>query len=197
MSPRGRTPVDNDIRAGHRKAAGRGTALEVLPVESRLMGTTAPPELSAAATEIWDVCIRDMATLGHLREPDLLLLRGYCMTAGIMIEAAACVREFGSMMKEPILAVDISTGGDVIVGYRLKTNPAVKQHGDALNGLRLLSAELGLNPMARVRGNLMETATGSIALSILADLERELDAEDAAAEKKAARASVAKTRRSR
>ena len=189
MSPRGRAPVGNDLRAGHRKAVGQGTALEVLPVDSKLMGAAAPPELSAAATEIWDVCIRDMATLGHLREPDLLLLRGYCVTAGIMIEAAACVREFGSMMKEPILSMDIATGGDVIVGYRLKTNPAVKQHADALNGLRLLSAELGLNPMARVRGNLMETATGSIAFSILADIERELDAEDAAAEKRRQRGS--------
>ena len=125
-----------------------------------------------------------MAILGHPARARLILLLGYCVTAGIMIEAAACVRAFGSMMKEPILCMDINSGGDVIVGYRLKTNPAVKQHADALTGLRLLSAELGLNPMARALGNLMETATGSIAFSILADIETELDAEDAAAEKK-------------
>ena len=196
-SPRVRTRVDNDRRARQGRAAGAGNAIEVAPGKSTTIGAHAPAEFSPVAAGIWDVCIADMALLGHLREPDLILLRGYCETASYMIEAAACVRKYGVMMKEPILALDPDTGGDVVVGHRLKANPALKVHGGALNQLRLVSGDLGLNPMARVRGNLMDVATSSIAHSIRDRIERELDAEDAAAAKKAVRASAAKTRRPR
>lgn len=190
-SPRVRTPVDNDRRVRQGRAAGAGNAVEVAPGKSTTIGAHAPAEFSPVAAGIWDVCIADMALLGHLREPDLILLRGYCETASYMIEAAACVRKYGVMMKEPILAQDPDTGGDVVVGHRLKANPAVKIHGQALNSLRLVSNELGLNPMARVRGNLMDVATSSIAYSIRDRIEAQIDAEDEAVARRQARRATA------
>lgn len=190
MSPRGRIPDSDreDRGTGHRSGVGRGKQIEVLPVEQKLVGADPPPELSPIAQEIWEICIADMATLGHLRAPDLLLLRGYCETAAIMIEAEACIREYGAMMREPILATDPETLDVTVVGYRLQANPAVKQHGEAVNRLRLLSNEIMLNPLARIRGNLLEVATSSIALDVVNIVSKKLEAieaKEAAAAKKA------------
>ena len=187
MSPRGRTPVGKDERAGHRKGVGEGSTLEVVPVESRLIGAEPPPDLSPVAAELWNICVADMAILGHLREPDLMLLRGYCETAGFMVEAAESIKKHGLTMAEPIVAMDIATGADVVIGHRLKVNPALKVHNACFDRLRMASGDLALNPMARVRGNLLEAATSSIALSILTDIEAAVRAKNAAAAKAAKR----------
>ena len=173
MTPRGRVPkTENE---GHRPAVGKGDALDLPPVPTMLAGASAPDDFRPIEREVWDLCIADMAKLGHLREPDLLLLRAYCETAAVMVESAACIRELGAMMKEPIIVVDPETMLDKCVGFKVKANPAVKQHRDSMNALRLLSNELALNPLARIRSNLMEVATAGIATTILADLEALVD----------------------
>lgn len=179
---RGRIPKDDAERAGHRPGVGEGEQIEVLPVESRLIGASAPADLSPLATEVWDICVADMVALGHLREPDLLQLRNYAVEVAIAIEAEATIAEFGAMMKEPIIVN--GDDGPELVGYKLKTNPACKLHRDAAQSVRLLASDLALTPIARIRGNLMAAATASIALGIKDELESELDAEDLASPKR-------------
>ena len=55
-------------------------------------------------------------------------------------------------------------------------NPMIKVAKDAAVTMRQISDVLGLNPLARIRGNLMEAATGSMVLDIQKRL-RELMAE--------------------
>lgn len=185
MSTRGRTRKPEDQRTGHRREVGASDAIEVAPVESHLVGADPPEDLAPLAQEVWRVCVADMARLGHLREPDLLKIREYAVQSAIAIECEAVIAEHGAIMKQPILAWSEELGADEIVGWKLLRNPAAKEHRDAMNSTRLLAAELGLLPMARIRGNLMTAATASIALGIRDALDAELDAEDAAAKKSA------------
>jgi phage terminase small subunit len=183
---RGRVPVADEDRAGHRAGVGQGEAIEVSPIDSRLIGIEPPEDMSPLAREVWKVCVADMAVLGHLREPDLFQLRNYATEVAIAIECEASIQEFGAMMKEPILVYSQELGAEEMVGWKLKPNPACKLHREASNVVRLLATELALTPLARIRGNLMAAATASIALGIRASLESDLDEEDAIA--KAARA---------
>lgn len=180
MSRGGRTPIPDDERAGHRNSVGEGNAIEVLPVERRLVTAAPPEDMSPLAREVWSICVTDMAVLGHLREPDLFQLRNYAVEVAIAIECEASIQEFGAMMKEPIVVHSSETGEDEMVGYKLKANPACKLHREASNTVRLLAGELALTPLARIRGNLMQAATASIAIGIRDDLEAGLAAEDAA-----------------
>jgi phage terminase small subunit len=177
---KGRMPVPDDDRAGHRAGVGGGEAVEVAVVEPRLARAAPPSDMSPLAQEVWSICIADMAALGHLREPDLFQLRNYAIEVAIAIECEASIEEFGAMMKEPILAYSHELGANEIVGWKLKANPACRLHREASNVVRLLAGELALTPLARIRGNLMQIATASIALGIRKDLESALDAEDAA-----------------
>ena len=187
MSRGGRTPVPNDERAGHRGGVGEGNTIEVLPVERRLVGAIPPEDMSPLAREVWSICVTDMAVLGHLREPDLFQLRNYAVEVAIAIECEASIQEFGAMMKEPIVAWSVELQADEMVGWKLKANPACKLHREASNVVRLLAGELALTPLARIRGNLMQAATASIALGIRDELEADLDREDAIAQAAAAK----------
>jgi phage terminase small subunit len=180
MSRGGRTPVPDDERAGHRGGVGEGSAIEVLPVERRLVTASPPEDMPPLAREVWSICVTDMAVLGHLREPDLFQLRNYAVEVAIAIECEASIQEFGAMMKEPIVAWSAELQAEEMVGWKLKANPACKLHREASNVVRLLAGELALTPLARIRGNLMQAATASIALGIRDDLEAGLAAEDAA-----------------
>lgn len=180
MTTKGRARKDDDMRAGHRAAVGQGEAIEVTPVESRLIGVEPPGGLPPLACEVWRICVTDMAKLGHLREPDLIPLRGYCVAVAVMFETEATIEEFGAMMKEPILAWSHELQANEMVGWKLKANPAVKQHREQLAAVRLVSAELALTPIARIRGNLMAAATTSLALGVVKEIDADLAAEDAA-----------------
>lgn len=129
---------------------------------SSQLATVAPPsDLSEIAAQAWTLCVTEMGANRALREPDLILLRGYCETVDVMEQAAAHVREHGAMMETPVFTRD----GDEI-GTRWAPNPAVRQHKDALTTLRLLSEALGLNPIARIRAGLMELAGASMVADI-------------------------------
>lgn len=188
---KGRVPKPGDERAGHRSGVGEGKQIEVLPVESRLVEARAPEDLSPLATEVWNICVSDMAELGHLRAPDLLQVRNYAVEVAIAIECEAAIAEFGAVMKDPILAWDDTIGANKVVGWRLKKNPAAQLHREASNAVRLMGSDLALTPIARIRGNLMSAVTASVAMSIKGDLEKET----AAAEKATRAAARAAARR--
>lgn len=178
MTTKGRPRKDELERTGHRRAVGQDDAIEVAPVEERLVSVAPPDDMLPLAAEIWDVVVADMIALGHLREPDLMQVRNYAVEIAVAIEAEAAIKEHGAMMKQPITAMDPATGDEMVVGYKLIANPATKLHREASNAARLMAAELGLMPLARIRGNLMAAATASIALGIKDEIDAELDAED-------------------
>lgn len=180
MTTKGRPRKDEDTRTGHRKAVGQGDAIEVAPVEERLVGADPPEDLAPLAAEVWKICVADMTRLGHLREPDLIQIRNYSVEVAIAIETEATIAEFGAMMKEPITAWSDELQAMEMVGWKLKRNPACKEHREASMAARLLGTELGLTTMARIRGNLMAAATASIAVGIRDALESDLEAEDIA-----------------
>lgn len=178
---RGRPPKDDAERAGHRPGIGEGESVEVAPVERRLVEARPPEDLSPLAAEVWTICVSDMVALGHLRGPDLLQVRNYAVEVAIAVECEAAIAEFGAVMKEPILAWSEELGGNEVVGWRLKKNPACQLHREASNAVRLMAADLALTPIARIRGNLMSAVTASVAMSIKDDLERDvLNSEKAA-----------------
>lgn len=180
---------------GHRPPPGQGKAMEVVPVDRRLLSAEPPDDLPPIAKEVWQICIGGMAELGHLRDEDLVLLQAYAEVFTVKAMAWASIREHGAMMEEPITAIDMGSGDLVLVGYRLKPNPAVKQHDAAVNRLRLLSSELALNPRARIQFNLMQIATSSIALSVVEDLEKKLEAIESKEAADAAKAAVRAAKR--
>lgn len=175
---KGRPPKLSEERAGH--PAGAEDPREVAIVPAELVQARPPEDLSPLASEVWQICVTDMAALGHLREPDLLQLRNYAVEVAIAIECEAAITEFGAVMKEPILAWSAELEAMEVVGWKLKKNPACQLHREASNAVRLMAADLALTPIARIRGNLMNAVTASVAMSIKDDLERDvIDAEKA------------------
>jgi phage terminase small subunit len=171
---RGRIPKPDEERAGHRAGVGEGEAVEVVPVADELLTARPPEDLSPLAAEVWTICVTDMATLGHLRDPDLIQVRNYAVEVAIAIECEATIAEFGAVMKEPITAWSDDVQENVVVGWKLKKNPACQLHREASNAVRLMAADLALTPIARIRGNLMSAVTASVAMSIKDDLERDV-----------------------
>jgi len=191
---RGRPPKDPDARAGHGSAA---EPAEVAIVPAELAIARPPEDLAPLAAEVWQICVTDMAALGHLRDPDLIQVRNYAVEVAIAIECEAVIAEHGAMMKEPVLAWSDELGANEVVAWKLKKNPACQLHREASNAVRLMAADLALTPIARIRGNLMSAVTASVAMSIKTDLERDvIDAEKAerAAKRRKSAAPKAKTK---
>jgi phage terminase small subunit len=171
---RGRIPKPDEERAGHRAGVGEGEATEVAIVPAELVEARPPADLAPLAAEVWQICVADMAALGHLREPDLLQIRNYAVEIAIAIECEAAIAEFGAVMKEPITAYSAELDAMEVVGWKLKKNPACQLHREASNAVRLMAADLALTPIARIRGNLLSAVTASVAMSIKDDLERDV-----------------------
>jgi P27 family predicted phage terminase small subunit len=107
--------------------------------------------MAPVAAGVWCTIVADMSALRTLREVDLPLVRAYCEAAQVHADASDLVSRKG-----------------VLVGGRNgpMPNPMIKVAKDAAVTMRQLSDVLGLNPLARIRGNLMEAATGSMVLDI-------------------------------
>ena len=103
------------------------------------------------AREAWVAILTDMSTLRTLREVDLPLVRAYCQAAQVHADATDLIT------RKSVLVAGV--GGPM-------PNPMIKIQKDAATTMRQLSDVLGINPMARIRGNLMEAATGSMVLDI-------------------------------
>ena len=139
--------------SGHRALAGQGRSPSAvaLPVQSAL-ATLPPPEgLPAAAADTWRSILSDMAALRTLREVDMPLVLAYCEAVYVHREASANIHAYGVLVKGPRGPVP---------------NPMIRVQKDAATTIRQLSDVLGLNPLARIRGNLMEVAGQSVALGI-------------------------------
>lgn len=122
-------------------------------------GIAPPADLEGAAREAWEVCAAEMAGNRQLRPADLILLKAYVEAVHVHAEATAKVHEFGVLVA--------SARGPI-------PNPMLKVQDNAARTIRLLSENLGLNPIARIRAGIMEAAGVSMALDIRKQLVEQL-----------------------
>ena len=168
---RGSAPAPDRAQSrssGHRALPGQGKSpsVAVVPVRDELARTDPPEDLPAVAAGTWRAILSDMAALRTLREVDMLLVLAFCEAAYVHHEASAIIHKAGVMIK-----------GD----HGPTPNPMLRVQKDAAGTMRQLADVLGLNPMARIRGNLMEvrashwpsgfaTATRSLLIAVCASL---------------------------
>ena len=167
---KGRIPA-GDRKLGNSAPVGGGKLARPAVVDPKLATIDAPEGLEGYAAEVWRVCVVEMAANAHLHEPDLAMLRAYVDQVQVNLEAAAHVREYGVMIR-----VDQYDDEGEIKGTRYVANPAVKVARDAATAMRQLSDVLGLNPLARIRGNLMDAAAGDMVGSLRERLLKQLQA---------------------
>ena len=126
---------------------------------SRACELVPPADLEGVALDAWRVCAAEMHANRQLREADLVLLRAYVEAVHVHAEATAKVHEFGVLVASPRGPVP---------------NPMIRVADNAARTIRLLSENLGLNPIARIRAGIMEVAGASMVLDIRERLVREI-----------------------
>lgn len=107
--------------------------------------------MGPVAAYTWASILADPTSLRILRETDIPLIRAYCEAAQAHADASACIADKGVLV--------LGSTGPI-------PNPMLRVQKDTAATMRQLSDSLGLNPLARIRGNLMEAATGSIVVDI-------------------------------
>lgn len=118
-----------------------------------------PADLEGVALEAWRVCAAEMLGNRQLRASDLIVLRAYVEAVHVHAEATAKVHEFGVLVASPRGPIP---------------NPMIRVADNAARTIRLLSENLGLNPIARIRAGIMEVAGASLVLDIRERLVREI-----------------------
>lgn len=118
-----------------------------------------PEDLEGVALEAWKVCTAEMLGNRQLRESDLIMLRAYVEAVHVHAEATAKIHEFGVLVASPRGPIP---------------NPMIKVQDNAARTIRLLSENLGLNPMSRIRAGIMEVAGASMVLDIRERLVKEI-----------------------
>jgi P27 family predicted phage terminase small subunit len=118
-----------------------------------------PGDLPQSAHEAWRTCVEEMAANRQLRASDLVLLRAYVEAIYVHVEASAKVHKYGIMVAGP--------NGPA-------ANPMIRVQDNAARTIRLLSENLGLNPMVRIRAGLMEVMGASMVMDIRKSLAREV-----------------------
>ncbi len=146
---------------GHRPQTGAGPPAVVYQSPTGAIADIEPPAgMAPVAADVWRSILADMAALRILREVDLPLVRAYCEAAQAHADASAVVADKGVLV--------IGPSGPM-------PNPMLRVQKDAAATMRQLSDSLGLNPLARIRGNFMEAATGSIVVDIQKRLSTLMD----------------------
>lgn len=148
--------------SGHRALPGEGesSVANLVPVDGSLALREPPAGLPQVGADTWRVILSDMAAMRTLREVDLPLVLAYCEAVQVHAEASRIIHDKGVLVA--------GKSGPI-------PNPLLKVQKDAATTMRQLSDVLGLNPLARIHGNLMEAFTGSMIVDIRARLLKQLD----------------------
>jgi P27 family predicted phage terminase small subunit len=110
-----------------------------------------PEEMDPAARDVWRLAIADMARSKVLVPSDLASLKVWCEAFADHEDAARIIRETGRLVK--------GASGPM-------PNPMLRVKKEAAATMRQYSDVLGLNPLARIRGNLMAISAQSQALDV-------------------------------
>jgi P27 family predicted phage terminase small subunit len=156
---RPRDPARERRGTGHRPSQPKPALPDVVPAADAVCGFSPPGDLPDVARQAWEVCVAEMGGNRHLRESDLILVKSYVEAVWVHAEASAKVHEFGVLVAGPHGPIP---------------NPMIRVQDNAARTIRLLSENLGLNPVARIRAGIMEVAGASLVLDIRERLVREI-----------------------
>lgn len=148
---RGRPPKAPEKREGHHAAPGLAVVPDLAPIPAPLAHREPPEGMEPAASDAWRMCIADMAGNKTLRESDLIALNVLCEAVADHEAAVENIRKYGRLVKGPKGPMP---------------NPMLKEKQRSATTIRQYSDILGLNPMARIRGNLLQLAGQSQALDV-------------------------------
>lgn len=122
-------------------------------------GPVPPADLPELVHDAWQTCVAEMTANRQLRESDLILLKAYVEAVYIHAEASAKVHEFGVLVASPKGPIP---------------NPMIRVQDNAARTIRLLSDNLGLNPMSRIKAGIMEVIGASMVMDIRERLVKEI-----------------------
>ena len=110
-----------------------------------------PMWLTGVARQEWDEITPLLDGLGVLYRTDGKAVAAYAVCYARWRQAEKLIEKYGPMVEEPVLA-RIKSGDDlVVVGTRLKRNPATIIARDMMQQMRAFLSEFGLTPSARTR----------------------------------------------
>ncbi|MGE5500504.1 MAG: P27 family phage terminase small subunit [Ignavibacteriales bacterium] len=158
--PKGRPKDPAAARRGTgRKPAKAAPPAVIEPAAVEVCGFEPPADLPEVAQQAWTLCVEEMQANRQLRESDLILLRAYVEAVYIHAEASAKIHEFGVLVAGPKGPMP---------------NPMIRVQDNAARTIRLLSENLGLNPIARIRAGIMEIAGASMVMDIRERLVKQI-----------------------
>jgi P27 family predicted phage terminase small subunit len=108
-----------------------------------------PAGLSAAAKQEWDAMVPHLRKMGVLTPVDRAALAGYCYAYDIWMQANEEVKNFGVMLKHPVMGRKGTPEENVVIAFITKKNPAVAIANEQLKTMKSYLVEFGMTPSSR------------------------------------------------
>jgi P27 family predicted phage terminase small subunit len=147
--PKGRRPLPTAIK-NLRGNPGKRKPNENEP--KPIVGDPEMPEgLSDAAKAEWCAMIPHLLAMRVLTPVDRAALAGYCYTYDIWMRASVDIREFGVLLKAPVMGRKGTPEEDSVIAWITKKNPAVAIANEALKTMKSYLTEFGMTPSSRTK----------------------------------------------
>jgi P27 family predicted phage terminase small subunit len=121
-----------------RRASAEPKATHVLP--------PCPRHLRGRARAQWNLWRGELEVMNLGSRPDAAMLEGACVHYARAVEADLIIAAAGQIVEEPIL-----NALEIVVGTRLKTNPAVAISAKSWLLCKAFCSEFGFSPVSRTR----------------------------------------------
>jgi P27 family predicted phage terminase small subunit len=108
-----------------------------------------PPRLSEAAQAEWRAIVPILRAMGLLTPADGAALAAYCYARDLWMLANDEVREYGILIKVPVMGRKGTPEEFEAVGFITKKNPAVAIGNEQLKTMKSFLVEYGLTPSSR------------------------------------------------
>jgi P27 family predicted phage terminase small subunit len=108
-----------------------------------------PPRLSEAAQDEWKRIVPILRTMGLLTPADGAALAAYCYAFDLWMLANDEVKEFGILIKAPVMGRKGTPEENEVVAYITRKNPAVAIGNEQLKTMKSFLVEYGLTPSSR------------------------------------------------
>lgn len=108
-----------------------------------------PKGLSEGAAAEWNRILPGLMAMRIITPVDRATLAAYCYAYDIWMQANDEIREFGVMIKFPIMGRKGTPEENEVISYLPKKNPALAIASDALKTMNSYGSLLGVNPVSR------------------------------------------------
>jgi P27 family predicted phage terminase small subunit len=147
---RGRKPksLELQVSEGDPRKLGKRQLLKRLASEPKASHglPPCPPHLHGRARDKWNLWREELQVMDIDSRPDMVMLEGACVNYARAVDADLIVAASGAILEEPILNRD-----EVVVGTRLKTNPAIAISAKSWLLCKAFCSEFGFSPVSRTR----------------------------------------------